>query len=97
MADDAAGGSPEVLALATSAHAPADEVPAGEERDEGDRRAGERAAMAAIAAVARLRDLWPPFAFGLAPLVLRAVRCLPRRLRYAVPVLPVLEAGFAER
>lgn len=57
----------------------------------------ERASVAAIPGVARLRDLWPPFASGLAPLVLRALRCLPRRLRYAVPVLPVLEAGFAER
>ena len=57
----------------------------------------ERASIAAIPGVARLRDLRPPFALGLAPLVVSAVRCLPRRLRYAVPVLPVLEAGFAER
>jgi O-methyltransferase involved in polyketide biosynthesis len=57
----------------------------------------ERAAIAEIPGVARLRDRSPPFAAGLAPLVLRAVRCLPRRLRYALPVLPVLEAGFAER
>lgn len=57
----------------------------------------ERAAIAEVPGVARLRDLWPPFAFRLAPLVLRAVRCLPRRWRYALPVLPVLEAGFAQR
>jgi O-methyltransferase involved in polyketide biosynthesis len=57
----------------------------------------ERAAIAEIPGVARLRDLSPPFAFGFAPLVLRAVRCLPRRLRYALPVLPVLEAEFVER
>ncbi|HEV8461526.1 MAG TPA: hypothetical protein VGQ38_12525 [Gaiellaceae bacterium] len=57
----------------------------------------ERAAIAEIPGVARLRDLSPPFAVRLAPLVLRAVRCLPRRLRYALPVLPVLEARFAER
>jgi O-methyltransferase involved in polyketide biosynthesis len=57
----------------------------------------ERAAIAEIPGVARLRDLSPPFAFGLAPLVLRAVRSLPGRLRYALPVLPVLEAEFAER
>jgi O-methyltransferase involved in polyketide biosynthesis len=57
----------------------------------------ERAEIAKIPGVARLRDLSPPFALGLAPVVLRAVRCLPRRLRYALPVLPVLEAGFAER
>lgn len=57
----------------------------------------ERAAIAEIPGVARLRDLSPPFALGFAPLVLRGVRCLPRRLRYALPVLPVLEAGFVER
>jgi O-methyltransferase involved in polyketide biosynthesis len=57
----------------------------------------ERAAIAKIAGVARLRDLSPPFAFRMAPVVLCAVRCLPRRLRYALPVLPVLEVGFAER
>jgi O-methyltransferase involved in polyketide biosynthesis len=57
----------------------------------------ERAAIAAIPGVARLRDLSPPFAFGIAPLVLRAVRSLPPTLRYALPVLPVLEAEFAER
>lgn len=56
----------------------------------------ERAAIAAIPGVARLRDLSPPLALGLAPLVLGAVRRLPRGLRYALPVLPVLEAGFAE-
>ncbi len=57
----------------------------------------ERAAIAEMPGVARLRDLSPPFAFGIAPLVLRAVRSLPRRLRYVLPVLPVLEAEFAER
>ena len=57
----------------------------------------ERAAIAEIRGVARLRDLSPPLALGLTPLLLRAVRCLPRRLRYALPVLPVLEAQFAER
>lgn len=55
----------------------------------------ERAAIAEIPGVARLRDLSPPLAFGIAPLVLRAVRALPRRLRYALPVLPVLEAELA--
>jgi hypothetical protein len=57
----------------------------------------ERAAIADIAGVAWLRDLAPPLAFRIVPLVLRAVRCLPRKLRYALPVLPVLEAGFAGR
>jgi O-methyltransferase involved in polyketide biosynthesis len=56
----------------------------------------ERAAIAEIPGVARLRDLSPPLAVGLAPLVLRGVRCLPRRLRYALPVLPVLEVVFAQ-
>lgn len=58
---------------------------------------GERAVIAAIPGVARLRDLSPPLALGLAPLALRAVRCLPRKLRYALPVLPVLEIGFARK
>jgi O-methyltransferase involved in polyketide biosynthesis len=57
----------------------------------------ERATIAGIPGVAQLRDLSPPFALGIAPLVLRAVRCLPRRLRYALPVLPALQAEFAER
>lgn len=52
----------------------------------------ERAAVADMPGVARLRDLSPPLAFGIAPLVLLAVRQLPRRLRYALSVLPVLEA-----
>ena len=57
----------------------------------------ERAEIAELPGIARLRDLSPPFAWRLTPLVLGAVRWLPRRLRYALPVLPVLEAGFAER
>jgi hypothetical protein len=57
----------------------------------------ERATIAEIPGVAQLRDLSPPFSLGIAPLVLCAVRSLPRRIRYALPVLPVLEAGFAER
>jgi O-methyltransferase involved in polyketide biosynthesis len=56
----------------------------------------ERAAIMEIPGVAELHDLSPPFVFGMAPLVLRGVRCLPRRLRYALPVLPVLEVVFAE-
>lgn len=56
----------------------------------------ERAAIMAIPGVAQLRDLSPPLGFGIALLVLRGVRCLPRRLRYALPVLPVLEVVFAE-
>ena len=56
----------------------------------------ERAAIMAIPGVAQLRDLSPPLGFGIAPLVLRGVRFLPRRLRYALPVPPVLEVVFAE-
>jgi hypothetical protein len=52
----------------------------------------ERATIAEIPGVARLRDLSPPLTLGIAPLVLRAARCLPRRLRYSLPVLPVFEA-----
>lgn len=57
--------------------------------------ADERAALASIPGVSRLRDLKPPPAPRTAPLLLGAVRCLPRRLRYALPVLPVLEADLA--
>lgn len=53
--------------------------------------AKDRVALGAIPGVVRVRDLAPPFSFGVTPLVLGAVRRLPRRLRYAVPVLPVLE------
>jgi hypothetical protein len=51
----------------------------------------ERAAIAEIPGVVSIRDLSPPLALGAAPLALRAVRYLPRRVRYALPVVPVLE------
>jgi O-methyltransferase involved in polyketide biosynthesis len=54
----------------------------------------EREAISQIPGVAEIRDLVPPLARGLMPLTLRAVRCLPRRLRYALPVLPVLDLRF---
>jgi O-methyltransferase involved in polyketide biosynthesis len=54
----------------------------------------ERAAIAAIPGVAELRDLAPPLARGVTPLGLAAIRRLPRRLRYSLPVFPVLEARF---
>ena len=54
----------------------------------------ERAAISQIQGVAAIRDLVPPRARGLVPLTLRAVRRLPRRVRYALPVLPVLQAEF---
>jgi len=54
----------------------------------------ERAAISQIPGVAGIRDLVPPRAAGLVPLTFRAVRRLPRRVRYALPVLPVLEVRF---
>jgi O-methyltransferase involved in polyketide biosynthesis len=54
----------------------------------------ERAAIGEIAGVAGMRDLVPPRAPGVVPLALRAVRRLPRRVRYALPVFPVLEMRF---
>lgn len=56
---------------------------------------GERAAIAEIPGVAWIRDLSPPLALGAAPLALRAVRCLPRRLRYALPVVPSSRSGHS--
>jgi O-methyltransferase involved in polyketide biosynthesis len=56
--------------------------------------AQERAAIRAIAGVARIEDLVPPRAPGLVPVTLRAVRRLPRRVRYALPVFPVVRLGF---
>lgn len=56
--------------------------------------AGERAAIGQIPGVAGVRDLVPPRARGLVPLGLRGVRRLPRRVRYALPVFPVLEVRF---
>lgn len=59
--------------------------------------AGERAALSQISGVAAVRDLVPPLGPGLVPVILRAVRCLPRRVRYALPVLPVLHMTFGSR
>jgi hypothetical protein len=42
----------------------------------------------------RLHDQTPPVALGVAPCVLGAVRRLPRRVRYALPVFPILEITF---
>jgi O-methyltransferase involved in polyketide biosynthesis len=57
--------------------------------------AGERAALSQIRDVAAVRDLVPPLTPGVVPVILRAVRCLPRRVRYALPVLPVLQMTFS--
>jgi O-methyltransferase involved in polyketide biosynthesis len=54
----------------------------------------ERTAISEIPGVAGIRDLVPPRALGMVPLTLRAVRCLPRNVRYALPVFPVLEVRF---
>lgn len=54
----------------------------------------ERRALSEIRGVASVRDLAPPLAPGLAPLLLGAVRRLPRRVRYTLPVFPVLEVTF---
>jgi len=56
--------------------------------------AQERAAISRIPGVADVADLTPPRAGGMVPLALRTVRCLPRRLRYELPVLPVLRVKF---
>jgi O-methyltransferase involved in polyketide biosynthesis len=55
----------------------------------------ELAAISQIPGVAGIRDLVPPRARGLVPLTLRAVRRLPRRVRYALPVFPVLQVSFS--
>ena len=54
----------------------------------------ERAAISAIPGVASIHDLTPPLALGLAPGLLGVVRRLPRQIRYALPVLPILEVTF---
>ena len=54
----------------------------------------ERTAISKIAGVASIEDLVPPRAPGLVPVTLRAVRRLPRRVRYALPVFPVLRVKF---
>jgi hypothetical protein len=51
----------------------------------------EREALTQLPGVAGLRDLRPPLALGATPLALGLVRSLPRRMRYALPVLPVLQ------
>lgn len=54
----------------------------------------ERAAIRQIRGAAGVRDLVPPLAPGVVPLALGAVRRLPRRVRYALPVFPVLQVTF---
>lgn len=54
----------------------------------------ERDALTKVPGVASVRDLTPPLAPGTAPLLLGAVRRLPHRMRYSLPVFPVLELAF---
>jgi O-methyltransferase involved in polyketide biosynthesis len=58
--------------------------------------AAERAAISAIAGVVEVRDLAPPLTLDLASLGIAAIRCLPRRVRYSLPVFPVLQVNFGE-
>ena len=55
---------------------------------------GERAAISAILGVEELRDLAPPLKCDLASLGIAAIGRLPRRLRYSMPVIQVLQAKF---
>ena len=54
----------------------------------------ERETIRKIPGVAGIRDLVPPLALGVVPLALGAVRRLPRRVRYLLPVLPVIQVTF---
>ena len=56
--------------------------------------ADERAAISAIPGVERLRDLAPPLKRDPASLGIAVLVRLPRRLRYSVPVIQVLQADF---
>ncbi len=55
---------------------------------------GERAAISAIPGVEELRDLAPPLQRDLASFGIVAIGRLPRRLRYSLPVIQVLQAKF---
>jgi O-methyltransferase involved in polyketide biosynthesis len=57
--------------------------------------AEERAAISAIPGVDELRDVPPPTS-GVTSLGISAVTRLPMRLRYSLPVLPVLQARFRD-
>jgi len=54
----------------------------------------ERTAIGQVDGVARVRDLVPPVDAELVPVILRGVRYLPRTVRYALPVFPVLQVTF---
>jgi hypothetical protein len=52
----------------------------------------ERAALATIPGVEELRDLAPPLKSGVLSFGIAAIGRLPRRLRYSLPVIQVLQA-----
>jgi O-methyltransferase involved in polyketide biosynthesis len=54
----------------------------------------ERAALATIPGVTTVRDLRPPLHPDATRCLLSVVRQLPRRLRYELPVIPVLQLSF---
>ena len=54
----------------------------------------ERAAISAIPGVEELRDLAPPLKRDIASLGIAAIARLPQRMRYSLPVVHVLQAGF---
>jgi O-methyltransferase involved in polyketide biosynthesis len=54
----------------------------------------ERAAISVIPGVEELRDLAPPLKRDIASLGIAAIARLPRRLRYSLPVVAVLQARF---
>jgi O-methyltransferase involved in polyketide biosynthesis len=56
--------------------------------------ADERAAVQAIPRIEELRDLVPPLTFDVTSLGLAAIGRLPRRLRYSIPVVAILQARF---
>jgi O-methyltransferase involved in polyketide biosynthesis len=55
---------------------------------------GERAAIRATTGVEDLRDLAPPLTSGVTSLAIATIRLLPQRLRYSIPVFPILQASF---
>ncbi len=56
---------------------------------------GERAAIQAIPRIEGLRDLAPPLSPGVTSLGIAAIGLLPQRLRYSMPVFPILQARFS--
>lgn len=53
---------------------------------------GERAAIRTIPGVEELRDLAPPLTPSVTSLAIATISLLPQRLRYSMPVFPILQA-----